>query len=87
MQLTPREYLNQYQKQYASSRILNNLVAMLPPNGTGIYPLELIADKFTAYFESIPSPEYSPPAPSVPNPPSQGRQQAEGVKEHPLSSS
>lgn len=55
MQLTPREYLNQYQKQYDSSRNLNALVAMLPYNGTGIYPLELIQSKFTAYLNSIPS--------------------------------
>ena len=68
MQLTPREYLNQYQQQYDSSRILNDLVAMLPPNGTGIYPLSLIQSKFNAYLESIPSPEYSPPAQQLTDP-------------------
>lgn len=70
MQLTPREYLGRYHKQYDSSRILNDLVAMLPFNGTGIYPLSLIADKFNEYLGSIPSLEYSPPAQQLTDTPS-----------------
>ena len=53
--MTARTYLGEYHQQYDSSRVLNDLVAMLPPNGTGLYTLELLRTTFSDYVESIPS--------------------------------
>ena len=53
--MTARTYLGEYHQQYDSSRVLNELVAMLPTNETGLYTLELLRTTFSDYVESIPS--------------------------------
>ena len=53
--MTARTYLGEYHKQYDSSRVLNELVAMLPPNGTGLYTIDLLRTTFSDYVKSIPN--------------------------------